>query len=466
MKTISGFVSQSLHTIPVLITVFVLLSGMSLPAQKYVPGRIYDSLSAGRNSACSYSLYIPLNFVAADSLPVVILFDPLARSGLTMQKFRSAADSTGCVILCSRESRNGLQIDQYDYYYSTILNHLQSDAGINPSRVIIGGFSGGARVATYLALRYRADGVLACGAGLNYTELPPGLEPDLFYFGIVGQRDMNFQEMLVLDQYLRERNINHLILTPDIGHEWPSDSILCLAVQALVRKTLGSGSSHVAGYLQQEAAKFLAHGDPVAAGRYYGYLLEAFPEAASDTLSAYLQYLITSPEFARLKIFQERLREEELNEQIEIDQQFSQLVFHRAISDSITAQLRSRIRNLHSLSHNRNRLQAQKALRLLGLISHHSVVIGSELYEHKDYRAAEVLFSLWTETSPHNAWAYYYLAMAAARNDRELKACRSLQTALQEGLSPRSLLVSEPAFEHLVSHKKYQKLLRDFPIDE
>jgi predicted esterase len=109
--------------------------------------------------------------------------------------------------------------------------HVQQEYGIDPERVVIAGFSRGARVALSLALNgvIPASGVIAVAPALrqNPAELFPATDirsermPSVYL--IIGARDEPFYEPTVaLAEYLSASEVDcELSIYPDLGHAYP-----------------------------------------------------------------------------------------------------------------------------------------------------------------------------------------------------------------------------------------------------
>jgi hypothetical protein len=82
------------------------------------------------------------------------------------------------------------------------------------------GFSGGARVASLVAL-YRGGikGLIGCGAGLAGSDQPSEFRFD--YIGFAGNEDFNMNEMISLDEQLEQARFRHDLVIFDGKHEWP-----------------------------------------------------------------------------------------------------------------------------------------------------------------------------------------------------------------------------------------------------
>lgn len=434
--------------------------------QPYERGKVYDSIAVGLQQTYYYSLYIPKKGPSDRPLPLILIFDPLARSGLAIRKFQKAAEAHSCILVCSDDSRNGLHYKTYEEIYENIVSFLEIKGLVHRDQIIPAGFSGGARVAAYLGIVHNSSSILACGAGLNTMELPPGAMTGSHYLGITGILDMNYQEAMRVDQHLASRRIPHMLITPETGHEWPSDSLLNLAIGWMIgqsySRTSAAGSNteefqSIVDYYQGEITNCLQRNDPVTALRYLGYCIEL-----SVSRSRHFKILHDSLEQSEgykeaLKVA-ERIKEEEIRQQLFIDEQFSRLTLLQTSGDTAAREISGKIAKYYAMTHRKDLRQAEMAYRLLGLVNHNAMVIGFELYRNGYYVQSMQLFDIWKKASPQNSWAYFHHARAAAISNHRQAAYRSMRKACDYGLSSPELFLTDPAFTVLHKSKKFLKL--------
>jgi len=197
----------------------------------FTPGNIIDSVYCVGYPEQSYSLYLPERYHSDIKWPIVFIFDPAARGTLGTAVFKLAAERFGCILLCSNNSSN--QSLEGSYHAAEI---MFKDAfhrfSIDTCRVYVAGFSGGSRFASNLAIQNRQiKGVVGCGAGmvLNKTTIPCFRETFLYY-GIVGRRDLNLQDMIQTKERLIKLNIRSHIQFIDGRHYWPPEEQIAVAV--------------------------------------------------------------------------------------------------------------------------------------------------------------------------------------------------------------------------------------------
>ncbi len=134
----------------------------------------------------------------------------------------------------------------------------QERFAINPNRIYTSGFSGGSRAACAVAvLSGQITGVVGCGAGFSgLSEHQPTAKATYVYAGVVGDKDMNYREMLQVEKQLASLNIARKLFFFDGGHEWPpSEKVVeafgWLELQAMKKGLLARKTSWLDSLYQQ-----------------------------------------------------------------------------------------------------------------------------------------------------------------------------------------------------------------------
>ena len=100
----------------------------------------------------SYALYLPANYSAEKTWPVVFIFEPGARGKLAVDIFKHAGERFGSVIICSNNSSNDILLSECYRAAEAMFEDAFLCYPVDTSRLFVAGFSGGARVASSLAL--------------------------------------------------------------------------------------------------------------------------------------------------------------------------------------------------------------------------------------------------------------------------------------------------------------------------
>lgn len=170
----------------------------------------------------SISVYLPKNAKKENPLPVIFIFDPGADGEFPVEKYKALAEKLGYALVGSNVSKNGQELAQGLSIFKQMKNEFQTMQAINGKRIYTMGFSGGARVATSLAMGgNNISGVIGCGAGFPGGEEKSDMAFD--YFAMAGYRDFNMTELIRLDRNLEKTGFNSELYIFDGKHTWPDE---------------------------------------------------------------------------------------------------------------------------------------------------------------------------------------------------------------------------------------------------
>jgi hypothetical protein len=254
------------------IALFALCAGATdLPAQEIQRGTITDPVSCAADPSQTYALYVPSGYSHERTWGVLFAFHPAARGRLMVEKFRAAAEQYGFIIAASNNSRNGPTNVSL-----VAAQAMSTDVGrrfsIDPQRVYLTGMSGGARVATGIALAgNNIAGVIASSAG--FPDSQPRDKVPFAVFGTAGTEDFNYIEMRLLD---RKLSSPHFLAVFAGGHTLPPDDVAFDALEWMELQAMQSGRRRrdeaiVGRMLDKRRARIAASTGPVETV----YLLQA-----------------------------------------------------------------------------------------------------------------------------------------------------------------------------------------------
>jgi hypothetical protein len=205
-------------------------------AQGLQRGAIIDRVECAHAPALTYALYLPSTYTPDRTWSLLLAFHPAARGRLMVEKFQAAAEQYGYIVAASNNSRNGPYAVS-----SAAAQAMSSDVGrrfaIDGRRVYLAGMSGGARVATGIALGNNSiAGVIASSAGYPDSQ-PRGTVP-FAIFGTAGTEDFNYIEMRQLDRKLTSP---HFLAVFNGGHMLPPDAVAFEAIEWMELHAMRSG---------------------------------------------------------------------------------------------------------------------------------------------------------------------------------------------------------------------------------
>lgn len=201
-------------------------------------GQVVERVECVGDKTQTYALFLPTSYDAAKRWPVLYCFDPRARGPRAIEPFREGAEKFGYVIVASNNSRNG-PWEQNKPAVEAMLRDTLGRFALNSNRVYMAGMSGGARLATQLAMAKLARGVIACSAGFPTPSTPPAVKFD--FFGTTGVDDSNYGEMRHVDDDLDRIGAVHRLAVFAGGHEWPPAAVGTEAIEWLEIQAMRSG---------------------------------------------------------------------------------------------------------------------------------------------------------------------------------------------------------------------------------
>lgn len=205
-------------------------------AQDLPLGKVIPEVKCAADASQSYALYLPSQYRADRSWSVILAFDPGGRGRVPVERLQAAAETYGYIVAGSNNSRNGpWQVSATAA--QALWNDVFSRLSIDPRRVYLAGFSGGARVATAVALSTgRVAGVIASSAG--FPNAQPRQSAPFAVFGTAGTDDFNYQEMREVDRRLTSA---HRVVIFEGGHDWLPASLAPEALAWLELQAMRSG---------------------------------------------------------------------------------------------------------------------------------------------------------------------------------------------------------------------------------
>ena len=194
-------------------------------------GKVIAHVFCKADTTQSYALYIPAKH-NNEALPVIYFFDPHGDGSFPLGKYKALADVYDFILIGSNNSKNGNDWSTNENIWSAMFDDSQKRLKINANRIYTCGFSGGAKVATYVGLHHNeVIGVIANGAGL-----PDITSAGNFHFSftaIAGEGDMNMTDLVAITNELDKTQTRHRIIFFDGKHEWAPENIMNIAFTGL-----------------------------------------------------------------------------------------------------------------------------------------------------------------------------------------------------------------------------------------
>jgi dienelactone hydrolase len=452
---------------PRIVSLTVILCGLALAArpQTPAPGTVHASVAVLADPTNSYALYLPTAYSPVKRWPLLLVFDPFARGEISVKLFHEAAEKYGFIVVGSNNSRN---FQDPSAAIRTLWADVKERYAIDPRRIYTAGLSGGARVASSIALACKncIAGVIANGAGLPSGATLPGPEVS-DWFLVTGTTDFNYPEMLHLKEALDARNAASRFVVYDGPHGWMPQDFAERALAWLQLRTMVKGlapvdrefiGSQFDGRLA-EAASAQKAGDILAATRDYHEIAQDFKTFRDvKPQEALAKSLAASEEFRKAA----KKEKATLDLQDEVTKKIGDLVAGIAQgADARTgfiAELQSAANEVHREQHGAQDPARKQAIER-GLASAFSFAVesGQQAMLKKDFLAAKDMFQAGEVILPENAWASYLVATSDAQLGEKKQAIQELKKALEKGMTnPKSL--EDAAFDRIRNDEAFKEI--------
>lgn len=469
-----GFLSTSPTTVP---TSSKGLLPSSRPQVEIPRGQLIEKIVCVKAPNQSYTLYLPANYSTERKWPVLYAFDPAARGQIPVERFREAAEKFGWIVVGSNNSRNGEFQPSIDAW-NAVVNDSHERFAIDDDRTYAAGFSGGARLAFYLAIRCSGciAGVIASGAGF-----PPGVTPSpalhFAVFAATGIEDFNFGEVKSLSDALGKAGMAHRIQDFPGRHDWPPSSVAIEALEWMELQAMKSGKrkrddtlieSIWQARLQQARELEAAH-KIFDAFQIYAALANGF-----DGLRDMATVAKTVNQLRETTEVKTAIRNElkQIKKQREIETRIYAGLAARArssgeeigSSDGVDPETRltqtvAELRKQAVLAEDTaERRVARRVLEGFFISLFEQAV--NQLQTLKHYDDAVRNFKLATEVNPERPGAFFYLAWAYAANGDRKQALRALQTAADKNFSDLKAIEGNKVFDSIRQEAQYQQIIK------
>ena len=442
------------------------------------PGEVIEAVPSKHFPGQSYALYLPRAYTPQKRWPVIFAFDPGAQGEIPVRKYHEVAEKYGYIIAGSNNSQNFLGESE-----AKAIEAMLADAAerfsLDPKRSYTTGFSGGARIATLVALRCsdpcRIAGVVASGATYP-ANTPPSAKDSFLYFMALGDTDFNYPE-IIQTQLAKERfgSPYRVRLFPG-PHQWAPADVFEQAVEWFQLRAMASGAvPKDEAFIAEQKKKTVAEATQAEAA--HNALREFFArkslaedfQGLADTADAQsrLESLRRSPELK--KALDKERSEVEMQHQLEgeaaanISRFFKNpTAFDGDARSSIVSTMQTLKRNGQSA---KDENQRRVYLRAESSMFAEIVEEGQRRKMAGKFNEALPFFELLAEASPERAWPPLLIAETRAAMGDHKRALKALRQAANTGRIDAELLqkdqdlaplFSDPGFQQIVAELKKQ----------
>ena len=428
-------------------------------SHRYLPKiRLLIQSGAVMRSGQSYALYRPAQYDNKKSWPVILIFDPSARGRTGVNTFIEAGRKYGFILACSNNSRNGPLRDNFTAA-AAMLQDVEERFNVDQRRIYAAGFSGGSRFAMAFAVKEkRISGVIGCGAGLpNDRNYLPSGNSDFLYYGLAGNRDMNYLEMHDLPGFFsNQTRVISYLRTFSGGHQWPGSDLITEAVEWLVLQTMNrkiipadqTFLSYIENKTQNLINSQLSAGNQVDAIMYMRFAARDFQGTPFASRMTQLltdseksaEYHKATRKWNKMAATEQERKEKYLN-------YLSEIINSGSLPDSASAWWKNETRALIRLRDKGSPENSQMASRVLNFISILCSEQGTSYYRnsalctgsHSCLRSAHC-------RTVKTRIIIIILPGALAGSGKSKESVDALSAAMNHGFNSRKTVESDPAF--------------------
>ena len=453
---------------------FLTLLSTGLVAQsadeEFERGEVLGTVICMDDETRSYALYLPSNYNDSIKWPVIFILEPLARGALATSVFKLAAEKYGYIIACSNDSRNGPFLKNYDIV-EIFTNDVYSRFNIDDTRIYFSGFSGGSRAALSVAvLNNSVAGVIGCGAALSSNSvLHPIKSHDFVYFGMVGNRDMNYLEMLDMEEYMTSIDLPNSLLIFEDGHRWPPPETMLEAVEWIEIESMKKGlETNDSGFVKMlfdkqklQSKALIDSGNLVNAMHWYENRIRTF-EGVTDITEIEQNMMLLELNKSYKKERKSTNKSIALENEYRSDFRFAgmKLLILNPVPDSLHHWWSNNIKKLRRMESKGSALTQLMAARLINMISAMSIEWSQNQIKKENYYGALELIKLGVELNPDSYYYYYKLAIIEILNNNNEGALQALESSVENGLDLNWLKSSD--LDEIKDTDRFKKLSAEF----
>lgn len=431
-------------------------------------GIILDTVRCNNNPMFSYALYLPKNYHDSVKWPVIFVFDPGARGKSALTNFVQAAGKYGFILAGSNNSKNGIPGEMLSDIINTMTADVESNYSIDPERIYTSGFSGGSRVASLIALNSgNVAGVIACGAGLPVSVNDIGIQ-NFDYYGLVGDRDMNYLEMTDLINILDSLGIHNTIDVFDGGHEWPSPGMLQSAIEWMELRAMQKGTKQrnpefinsLIEDKKNQAEILLDKGELLESVKSYQYICDWSPDSSiSDKIKKLSDSIQQTKNYKRAFTNQNEILIKECMIQQTLIAEMRQIASLEILSDSLLNWWSTEIGMLNRLKSGNDVYKQKMASRQMNFLAVASYETARNYIDLKRYKTAAIFYKIASMVQPENYNVCYMLARSYAFDKDIRNSLKYLERAVKMGYNNRKAIEDEKAFVSLFEEKKLKEIM-------
>lgn len=419
------------------------------------PGVLYPKVLINNDQLNSFALYLPKLYRSNTNWPVVFFFDSGGNGSLPLNKYKSLADSLGYIFIGSNVSKNGQQIEESYSIWNALKNSTLNNLSIDKNRILLAGFSGGARVCCALAEKEpNTLGVIANSAGAQ--QLEEILNPNTIFIGLCGNGDMNRAEMLGIEQHLLGTTLRHYYIEFEGIHEWATPKTMLKAISvasfsSYLKQPSLLNSNLVANFtlMQIEEIENLKAKNKWVDAYNELLLLNKGTTGINNMSFENIDSLKNNPAYLEQKTEMLKLNTEETL----LQQEIYKLLIEK-VDLTIWKVKIEQIRKKIALKNNTSAMYQ----RVLGYASLVCYSLSNRNIVAKNYTDAEKTVLCYEIADPENAEVYFFKSIISGSKKEALNTITFLKKSIQLNLINKSRILTQSEFLFLKNAESFKEI--------
>lgn len=419
-------------------------------------GNLIPKVICKNDASNSYALYIPAKRNNSP-LPVIYFFDPHGIGSLPLNKYKALADKYNFILIGSNNSKNGNDWNTAEKIWNTISADTKNRLKTDNNRIYTCGFSGGGKVASYIALHHNeVKSVIVGGAAL-----PDGTPPGNFNFNftiLTGEGDMNMTDLLETDNELGRTQTTHRIIFFNGIHEWAPESVMNIAfaglqLDAMRKQLIAKDETFISNFVQENKetfTNFFNSSKLINAERVCEYSISMLNGLTEDAN----WFKQKKAELEKNNAYQNQLNTQQ---QILTKEQSIKQTYMQQFQQANMNYWNKEITDLKSKA-KINNAEATMNQRLLAYLSLAFYSISNQLVNSNNNEQAVYFDNLYKTVDPTNSEAWYFSAILNARSNNIKATQDDLEKAVANGFNDIQRLMQQPEFQALSSQLNLAKI--------
>lgn len=438
---------------------FVTIACSSDPAQKQrdifakrnPKGTIIQNIMCKADMQQTYVLYLPKEYNSEKKYPVVFCFDPHGAGALPVNLLKDDAEKLGIVLVGFNTLQNGLSQDEVYQRLSTLMQDVPTKVSIDDKRIYMAGFSGGARVAlSALMNNPNIRGVIACSGSIPASYIPK----QAYLAGIAGTDDMNYAEMIQMENGFSPEADRHILFTFSGKHGWPPIATIRAALQWLSisemkDKLIPLNKDIVEQFIHSQYTDTLSLSEKYRGCRQIVRTLEGLTD-----VSNYQQKIKSLEADPNLQL---ELAKEARLDSIEKDQQ---KIYMDAFNGKSIGWWKEEIARLNKNTKlTGSKMETALNKRLLAYISLYAYSAANYARKSGDMQVLSKYLEIYGMVDPENPDYFYFLAGYYAATGKKDQTIKALGNAIYFGIEVNKIM-GDAAFTNLIGVEALQELVK------